>query len=179
MIYLKWLILIPISFSMVIVNFFLSPILPLFMQKNGYLPKWLSWFQTPDNPLDGDRGHKKRWPKNGIFWSYIRRVAWLLRNPCYGFDETICGVLAKPTDLLTEEGVTNASDVRGISGSCIRHLYRDGKHIAFHWYYVKHYKMFGYKACIRISLGWKLWNPECFQKQFTCYFHPTKKFQKA
>lgn len=42
--------------------------------------KWLSWFQTPDNSLDGDQTfktlHKLGW------WS---KVQWLWRNPFYGF----------------------------------------------------------------------------------------------
>ena len=44
------------------------------------LPKWLNWFQTWDNSLDGDAGfvaaHKPSW------WS---KVQWLWRNPFYGF----------------------------------------------------------------------------------------------
>lgn len=48
----------------------------------GYrLPWWLGWFQTPDNSLDGDDGHKARCP----YWqSYFGRVRWLFRNPGYG-----------------------------------------------------------------------------------------------
>lgn len=44
------------------------------------LPKWLHWFQTWDNSLNGDAGfeaaHKPSW------WS---KVQWLWRNPFYGF----------------------------------------------------------------------------------------------
>lgn len=44
------------------------------------LKSWLSWFQTPDNSLDGDAGfqaiHSPSW------WS---KVQWLWRNPFYGF----------------------------------------------------------------------------------------------
>ena len=44
------------------------------------LPKWLNWFQTWDNSLDGDitfvTTHKPSW------WS---KVQWLWRNPFYGF----------------------------------------------------------------------------------------------
>ena len=44
------------------------------------LPRWLNWFQTWDNSLDGDAGfvaaHKPSW------WS---KVQWLWRNPFYGF----------------------------------------------------------------------------------------------
>ena len=42
--------------------------------------KWLSWFQTPDNSLDGDHG----WQANHSH-SWWSRVQWLWRNPFYGF----------------------------------------------------------------------------------------------
>lgn len=172
MAFIKWILLIPLSFAMMLVGWSLAPILPLFADETGYLPRWLWWFQTPDNPIDGDRGHLKRWEGKPV---YIRRVAWLLRNCCYGFDESVCGVHTYPTDTLVEIGEVNASDVRGISGACWRTMYRGSKMIAWHWYFVQHYTFWKFKACVRIGLGWKLWNPECFHKQFTCYFHPFKK----
>ena len=42
--------------------------------------KWLSWFQTPDNSLDGDHGWEAK--HSHSWWS---RVQWLWRNPFYGF----------------------------------------------------------------------------------------------
>ena len=62
MLYLKWLCLIPVSLVMAIVGRVLAPVLPFFVQADGYLPRWLWWFQTPDNPCDGDKGHWERWP---------------------------------------------------------------------------------------------------------------------
>jgi hypothetical protein len=44
------------------------------------LPKWLSWFQTPDNSLWGDDGFKA---VHGT--GYLPSVKWLWRNPFYGF----------------------------------------------------------------------------------------------
>lgn len=41
---------------------------------------WLSWFQTPDNSLDGDHGFQEK--HNPCWWS---KVQWLWRNPFYGF----------------------------------------------------------------------------------------------
>ena len=58
MIYLKWALLIAPSLFMAVVGRLLAPVLPFFVQEDGYLPSWLSWFQTPDNPADGDEaGH--------------------------------------------------------------------------------------------------------------------------
>ena len=45
------------------------------------LYKWLSWFQTPDNSLDGDATFEQRFPEKN-WWS---KVHWLWRNPFYGF----------------------------------------------------------------------------------------------
>ena len=174
---IKWFALLIPSFIMSIVGRLLAPILPFFASEDGWLPDWLSWFQTPDNPLDGDRGHKKRWPKNGLFWTYIRRVAWLLRNVCYGFDETVCGIEMYKTDVTVHEGNPDISDVKGISGKCFWRLFRGDKLIGFQWYFVQHYKIWRLKACVRINFGWKLWNPECYHKQYAIYFHPMKKMQ--
>lgn len=174
MIYLKWVLLMLPSFAMAIVGRLLAPILPFFVQDDGYLPSWLWWFQTPDNPCDGDKGHWKRWPKDTPFWRYCRRVAWFLRNVAYGFDETICGVESRTTDHLEIDGDTRVGDKTGVSGVCKYRLYRDGNLIAFHYYEVRHYQYWHFKACVRISHGWKLWNPKCLKKQYTAYWNPIK-----
>lgn len=82
-----------ISLPITLLGLLLSPVLPLFAaQEYGWvnnqselafeprLPKWLSWFQTPDNSLYGDLGFKEI---NGK--SYLSMVKWLLRNPAYAF----------------------------------------------------------------------------------------------
>jgi len=77
-----------------ILTFPLALILPLFATKQmGWvnnateqaigprLPKWLSWFQTWDNSLDGDKTFQQLFPEKN-WWT---RVHWLWRNPFYGF----------------------------------------------------------------------------------------------
>lgn len=174
-IYLKWAALIVPSFFMSIVGRILAPVVALFCDDDGYLPDWLSWFATPDNSCDGDDGHRERWPKDGIFWTYARRVAWLLRNVCYGFDMQVCGVEIEETDVITCEGNPDIGDQSGISGKCYREAIRNGEKIAFQWYYVKHYKLFGkWNKCVRIGFGWKLWNEKPFIAQFWLYCNPVK-----
>ena len=76
-----------------LVAIILAPVLPvLASNQEGWLdnhakwgvgprlPTWLSWFQTPDNSLDGDATFERL---NGI--SYWSKVKWLWRNPCYAF----------------------------------------------------------------------------------------------
>ena len=71
MIYLKWLAMVPVMLLVTALTFPLAFVLPFFATEqegplnngNEYglgprLPKWLSWFQTPDNSLDGDNGWK-------------------------------------------------------------------------------------------------------------------------
>jgi len=93
MIYILYLILVPISLLITLVAIILAPILPLFAKDrmgpadNGskqeigpWLPTWLNWFQTPDNNLYGDATFISI---NGK--SYWSEVKWLWRNPAYSF----------------------------------------------------------------------------------------------
>lgn len=74
-----------------------TPLLPFFLvlrqgwcNNNSYqaiaprLPKWLGWFDTPDNSLLGD----KQWNKDHVF-GYWSIVGWLYRNSLYGFKWTV------------------------------------------------------------------------------------------
>ena len=93
MIYLWYLILVPISLIITLIAVLLAPIMPLFAtQQEGWLdnhsrwglgprlPKWLFWFQTPDNSLDGDATFERLNPPS--YWSHVK---WLWRNPAYAF----------------------------------------------------------------------------------------------
>jgi len=93
MIYLLYLVMVPLNLLATVLCILLSPILPIFSkQQNGWndnhsywgigprLPKWLSWFQTPDNSLNGDATFEKLNPP-----SYLSKIKWLIRNPGYGF----------------------------------------------------------------------------------------------
>lgn len=182
----SWLWRMPVSTIMAIVGRVLAPILPFFVQKNGYLPKWLWWFQTPDNPCDGDSGHLERWgTETDFIHTYLRRTAWFLRNVCYGFDINVLGFSVDTTSqMCSTEGNTEASDCNGISGSVKYVCYEYDTVKAFQYYYVKHYTIFGkYSACIRMNIGWKLWNfynPDKGYAQYVgVYLNPWKKFRKV
>jgi hypothetical protein len=52
------LIWLPYSLASIVVTLsaiLLSPVLALLVKTDGYLPKWLNWYQTPDNPAIGDK----------------------------------------------------------------------------------------------------------------------------
>ena len=93
MIYIWYVFLVPVSLLLTLVAILLAPVLPMFatMQEgwldNHYqwgvgprLPKWLNWFMTPDNSLDGDATFERI---NGT--GYWAQVKWLWRNPAYAF----------------------------------------------------------------------------------------------
>jgi hypothetical protein len=87
--YLKWALMVPISLFLTVISFPLALILPFFA-KDGWLPKWLNWFQTPDNSLYGDDGWKTehwmwRYKLPTFLATYVGIVGWLWRNPAYGF----------------------------------------------------------------------------------------------
>ena len=48
------LIYLPINLLFTALAWLVSPALPAFASEDGWLPKWLWWFQTPDNSIDGD-----------------------------------------------------------------------------------------------------------------------------
>jgi hypothetical protein len=68
----------------------LAPFVALYCKDDGYLPKWLSWFQTFDAPLDAgwQDGYFKilaPGPKPTGAELWWLRTRWLWRNPAYGF----------------------------------------------------------------------------------------------
>lgn len=79
---------------MQVVAWIITPLLPLFAvvrygkldNGNAYgmgarLPEWLSWFDTPDNPISGD----PQWFALHPHETYLDMVGWLYRNSLYGF----------------------------------------------------------------------------------------------
>lgn len=86
-----------------ILTYIITPLLPIFTERReGWcdnanvwceaprLPRWLSWFDTPDNSLKGDKNFAEEHED-----TYLSRVIWLYRNSLYGFKWT---VLAAPVD---------------------------------------------------------------------------------
>ena len=164
MIYLKWLIMVPVMLALTVLTFPLAFVLPFFAvyregwHDNGniygygwYLPEWLNWFQTPDNSLDGDYG----WQHEHWQWrfrlpprisTYVGRLGWLWRNPGYGF-----GVVrfdsAVPV-VATYTGNPAVNDSPGVEGWCLVHA---GGFFQLVWV-----KRIGSSKCIYCNLGWNI-----------------------
>lgn len=173
---LKWLSLIPLDIGFGLVAKLLNPIVVLFANDMGYLPFWLYWFGTPDNPLDGDAG----WQTEHLWWKdrsskfkrYINRWRWLNRNTAMGFSKSVMGAGA------LEEGFTFV--IKGNPNIGNRPLVNGWNYIVLttksnkkYWqfYYVKSWNK---TMCIRILLGWKIWsNPQPnYNPMFTLNFNP-------
>lgn len=91
----KYLVYLLINFAFDMLATLIAPVLPLFatMQLGNSdnnnarlfeprLPTWLSWFQTPDNSLWGDKGWQTvHYP---AYKSYLGQVLWLIRNSAHG-----------------------------------------------------------------------------------------------
>jgi hypothetical protein len=143
-----------------LVSLLLNPFLPMFAGKDGYLPRWLWWFQTPDAPLDGDvyylAEHARFKGENITWWQrYYNRVMWLYRNTAYGFDWTVLAFKPQPGYVVELRGN------RPLSGD----LKHDG------WFYAKATNPDGSSAwqlyvthhwtaekSTKINLGWKIWS---------------------
>lgn len=94
----RWIVYLLLSLVMQFIAWIITPILPLFAVKREgpldnanstgmgtRLPVWLSWFDTPDNPLEGDGNWHRAHPNT----TYADMVGWLYRNSLYGFKWSI------------------------------------------------------------------------------------------
>lgn len=161
MIYFIYALLAPISLILTLVALILSPILPLFAtQQDGWLdnhsiwgigprlPNWLSWFQTPDNSLDGDSTFQQI---NGR--SYLAKVKWLIRNPAYAFALRYVTPAVKEPFPIYDTSVSGDKTIRdndnAKEGWCLVHA--EG---LFQFTLVK--RIFSTNRCIYVNLGWNI-----------------------
>lgn len=156
---MKWLLLIPVDLGFTIMAKFLNPFAVLFASEFGYLPWWLSWFETTDNSLDGDGGWQSEhlWFKgsNSKFVRYINRVRWLMRNTGMGFSEKVMGGVAEKGMRYTSVGDEATGNRPLHNGWVFRTITNPNGH-GFYWcfYYVQSWSK---TMCIRVLLGWKIW----------------------
>lgn len=154
MIYLLYIILVPISLLATLLAVILAPILPIFStEQEGWLdnhsswglgprlPKWLNVFMTPDNSLDGDATFQRL---NGI--SYWSKVKWLWRNPAYSFALRYINTIENKPTLYGNDNI------------------KDNDNAVAGWCFVKCAGLFqftlvqpiGFSRCIYVVLGWNI-----------------------
>lgn len=132
------------SILVTVVALIVAPVLPLFA-RDGLLPNWLKWFQTPDNSLYGDWGWKtEHHPED--YKTHMSMTKWLWRNPAQGFDQ-----LLKANITLLEEynvlGNIKVQETQGIGG--VLFIHGAGY---FHLYIIIPLG----KKCIHSEFGWRL-----------------------
>jgi hypothetical protein len=156
--------MVPLMLVVTALTFPLAFVLPLFakvsdgMINNGTdfglgprLPSWLSWFQTPDNSLDGDEGWRTehwqwRFKLPAALAKYAGQVGWLWRNPGYGVG-VVCFDSAVPVTA-TYSGNAAVNDSPGVEGHC---LIRAGGLFQLVWV-----KRISAGKCIYCNLGWNI-----------------------
>jgi hypothetical protein len=153
MIYLWYAILVPISLLLTLVAVLFAPVMPIFaVQKEWWcdnhsyvaigpvLPKWLNWFMTPDNTLDGDATFKRLNPPS--YWS---KVKWLWRNPAYSF---ALRYLTAPYEASYAGYNTIKDNDNAKAGWCLVHA--NG---LFQFVFIT---PIGFSRCIMVNLGWNI-----------------------
>lgn len=194
MVYLKYGVL-WCSFAVLkVVNFIIAPFIVLLGSKEvrnneegSYLPRWLSWFQTWDNPLEGDESwinRKSPFPNTTTgLKGWWNKACWLWRNSCYGFSKDVLGASALRGAVVYSNNPLsmsnlNIGDRNGKAGSYLIFYTKNNKKLAFEYYLIRQYKKYPNK-CLRIRLGWKL-NSSKFDKntpaQFVATITPWKEF---
>jgi hypothetical protein len=145
---IRWLLLLPIDLISAPICWLTAPLVALFAADNGWLPRWLSWYQTPDNSLDGDIGWRTKhligWPR------YIKRVLWLCRNPMYGlaWDGPLSAKIhrAMPIKVQGDPWIKNRDNAIAGAYFCT---------VGPYWNYKLIRPLFGDTA-LMLELGWKL-----------------------
>jgi hypothetical protein len=153
MIYLAYLILVPINLVITLLALVLAPLMVLFkVQKlwwcnnHSYeaigpvLPTWLNWFNTPDNTLDGDATFQSQNPP-----SFCSKIKWLWRNPAYSF---ALRYLSAPYTTSVVGDPTIKDNDNAKAGWCF--VYING---LFQFTLVS---PIGFSRCIYINLGWNI-----------------------
>ena len=138
-----WFCALPLLLLAELIAIVLAPILPLFA-KDGRLPAWLDWFQTPDNSLYGDAGHQARWAGRPL---YLQQMMWLMRNRAYGLKLGPFGADPRPYRLYGTADIGN------------RNSYKRG------WFFILNDYGFWYfkcvfpitqSYCLQLAFGWQL-----------------------
>ena len=154
MIYILYILLVPVNLLLTLIAVILAPILPIFAsQQEGWLnnhstwgigprlPTCLDWFMTPDNSLDGDAIFAQLNPP-----SYFSKIKWLIRNPAYAFG----------LKYLTPLYITSVSGDKTIkdndnakAGWCL--VKANG---LFQFTYIK--RILSTSRCIYVNCGWNI-----------------------
>ena len=178
-----WFLYAPINLLFMVICYILNPLVVLFADSGGNLPRWLSWFQTPDSILDkSPKWVAENWPMLVIkddwqswrkyLYKYLQRVAWLYRNTGYGFS---CSVLRYKGSMenLIVRGIPKPGELN--PGFWFAYdetvsLWRRGWCIYGYYRYSQSSKWY-----LRVYLGWKFHNSGITQRMFALHINPFRR----
>lgn len=143
----QWVFLFIASMIINILSLILAPFISLYSLYKP-VPKWLNWFLTHDNDIDGDPDHLKRWTGDSKWKKFLRRTAWLWRNKGYTFDHDVCGRVIGNT--LVNKGDPETSDAKKAG-----YIFQYDENGTWEYYLVKPYS-FKQDKCLRLRFGWKI-----------------------
>jgi hypothetical protein len=104
------------------------------------LPKWLHWFQTWDNSLDGDATFQASNPPN-----YLSKIKWLIRNPLPSF---LLRTLTAPYNATYKGNPTIKDNDNAKAGWLLVHA--NG---LFQFAFIA---PIGFSRCLYVNLGWNI-----------------------
>lgn len=155
--YISWIFLVPVDLITGALAIILAPfVVPFYNETKGHLPIGFRWMETYDNPIDGDKGHIKRWSaireKTG-FGPYVQRVAWLWRNKAYNFAYHVLGRSAESEfHYIGNKDIESGSPDKAHHGYLL--MWNDD---AWGLFVVKPWLKLGKKTFyLRVYCGWKL-----------------------
>jgi hypothetical protein len=160
MMYIKYILLWPVEILSTIIGRILAPFVVPFASTDGWLPRWLWWFQTTDFSLEGDGG----WINQHMQWRYklprwlsryVGRVGWLWRNNMHGLAAGM-GFRAHADATLEVKGDPRVSN--GRAGWYLKTLTNPDGAKAFHFLYVRHWDGGASKKGIKFHIGYALWD---------------------
>ena len=143
------LCLIETLFAMIVafIAIILSPLLALIGVLNkGYLPKILSIFQMPDNPVWGDDSWAKSNPSYG---KYRLALTYLIRNPAYGLLKLLKAPIVTSLNVYGNPNITDGD--QGVAG----YYFMVSPHGWFQFWWIKD---LGNGRCVQSSFGWAIKN---------------------
>jgi hypothetical protein len=154
MIYLIYILLVPISLGLTLIALLTAPLMVRFrVDKNGWcdnhsyeaiqprLPTWLNWFMTPDNSLYGDATFEHHFPEKN-WWSMTH---WLWRNPAYSF---ALRYLKAPYNVSCKGDNTIKDNDNAKAGWCF--IRANG---LFQFVFIA---TIGFSRCFMVNLGWNI-----------------------
>ncbi|MDR2947292.1 MAG: hypothetical protein LBV79_11190 [Candidatus Adiutrix sp.] len=157
----RFIFFIPLGLTMTALSYLIAPFAVLLASEAGWLPHSLRIFQTPDNSLDGDKGWKNEHrlfrdsPKVDQGWRrWINRFLWLWRNPAHGFKREYLGFSPGSGFAYAYRGNQQTGNRPLSNGVVYRQATNPDGRTGFQFYFVRAWSK---KYCLRINLGWKLW----------------------